>query len=383
MTKFAVKILEKRYSDLQSGAGRAAVGKLSGAVGIFCNCLLFGCKLAVGLLSGSVSVMADALNNLSDAASSVVTLLGFKLAEKPADREHPYGHARYEYITALAVAALILVIGYELAKSAVAKIIDPTPVAFSLPMTLAILAAMGVKLWMWAFNRGLGKAIDSQALFATAADSRNDVIATAVTLGAALVQPCFYRADGIMGLAVALFVLYSGFTLAKQTISPLLGEAASPELKARILAEMTADPRVLGHHDLMVHDYGPGQRFGSIHLEMDAREDPISCHTLIDKLEHNCLEKLGVHMVIHYDPILTDDPVLTACRSAVEAALLGLHSQLSCHDLHLDDGVLHLDVLMPQELGGYEDEIIHTVKNALAEQQGVSDVKITFDLSDS
>lgn len=382
MRKFALKVLKKRYSDLHSGAGRAAVGKLSGTVGIFCNAMLFAAKLTVGLLSGSVSVMADAVNNLSDAASSLVTLLGFKLAEKPADREHPYGHARYEYITALAVAALILVIGYELAKSAVEKIINPTPVSLSLPMTVVILVAMGVKLWMWAFNRGLGKAIDSQALLATATDSRNDVIATAVTLAAALAQPYFYRADGIMGLGVALFVLYSGITLAKETISPLLGEAASPELKAQILQEMTADPRVLGHHDLMVHDYGPGQRFGSIHLEMDAGEDPVSCHAFIDKLEHNCLEKLGVHMVIHYDPIVTDDPVLTACRTAVEAALSGLHSDLSCHDLHLDGQVLHLDVLMPQELDGYEEEITQTVKNALADQ-GVSDVKITFDLSDS
>ena len=380
MTKFVLKRVKTKYSDLQSGKGRAAVGKVSGALGILCNTLLFGLKLAVGLLSGAVSVTADAMNNLSDAASSVVTLLGFKLAEKPADREHPYGHARYEYITALAVAALILVIGYELAKSSVLKILDPTPVTFSVPMALAILGAIGLKGWMWWFNRGLGKAIDSQALLATAADSRNDVIATAATLAAALLQRWFLYADGIMGLSVALFILYSGFSLAKQTISPLLGEAGSPELRQQILAEMNADPRILGHHDLMVHDYGPGQRFGSIHLEMDRREDPMTCHSIIDKLEHTCLEKLGIHLVIHYDPVATDDPVLTACRRAVEEALAPVDSRLTCHDLHLDGGALHLDVTLPQELEQQQSEIARRVRQALDHRPDVVDVLITFDL---
>ena len=382
MTKLLLKRLKKQYPDLESGAGRAAVGKVSGLVGILCNTALFAGKLFVGIFSGSVSVTADALNNLSDAASSVVTLLGFKLAEKPADREHPYGHARYEYITALAVAALILVIGYELAKSAVEKILDPTPVALSAPMVAVILGAVAVKAWMWAFNRGLGKTIDSPALLATAADSRNDVIATTATLAATLLQQKFPYADGIMGLCVALFVLYSGICLAKETISPLLGEAASPELRQKILEEIMSDPRILGHHDLMVHDYGPGQRFGSIHVEMDAREDPVACHGLIDKLEHNCLEKLGLHMVIHYDPVAMDDPVITACRKAVEGVLLTLDSRLTCHDLHLDGNVLHMDVILPQELDGYDEQITQNIKNALAENRSVCDVKITFDLSE-
>lgn len=381
MTKFLLKRLHKRYTDLSGGAGRAAVGKVSGAVGIVCNGLLFAAKLTVGIFSGSVSVMADALNNLSDAASSVVTLLGFKLAEKPADREHPYGHARYEYITALAVAALIFAIGYELAKSAVEKLINPTPVTLTLPMTLVIVGAVALKIWMWAFNRGLGKAIDSRALLATAADSRNDVIATTAALAAALVQPYFRYADGIMGLLVALFVLYNGFSLARETISPLLGEAASPQLRADLLQEMSADPRVLGHHDLMVHDYGPGQRFGSIHVEMDSRENPMTCHAIIDKLEHNCLEKLGVHMVIHYDPIDMDDPVMASCRRAVEGALESFSSGISYHDLHLDGRQLHLDVALPPDVD--RQAVTRAIKNALAENQSVSDVKLTFDLSDS
>ena len=380
MTKFFLKILQKKHPDLESTSGRAAVGQFSGAVGIFCNVALFVLKLLVGVFSGSVSVMADGLNNLSDAASSVVMLLGFKLAEKPADREHPYGHARYEHITALAVSALIIVIGYELAKSSVLKILNPTPVSLTMPMALLILGAIGVKGWLWAFNRGLGKAIDAQPLLATAADSRNDVLATAVTLAAALLQPYIYHADGIMGLAVALFVLYSGISLAKQTISPLLGEAGSPQLRARILEEMNTAPRVLGCHDLMVHDYGPGQRFGSIHLEMDSREAPMTCHAIIDKLEHNCLQKLGVHLVIHYDPVDGDDPVLSACRAAVEQALVATDSRLACHDLHLDGGQLHLDVDLPQELEDRQVEIGKVVSASLADNPDVADVLITFDI---
>ena len=380
MKKFLLKRIKTKHSDLQSGKGRAAVGKLSGAVGMVCNTVLFGLKLAVGILSGSVSVLADALNNLTDTASSLVTLLGFKLAEKPADREHPYGHARYEYITALAVAALIFFIGYELAKTSVEKILNPTPVQLSLPMVLVLLGAIGVKGWMWWFNRGLGREINSQALFATAADSRNDVIATAVTLAAALVQPYFYYADGIMGLCVAVFILYGGVMLTKETVSPLLGEAGSPRLRQDIMTEMTSDPRVLGCHDLMVHDYGPGQRFGSIHLEMDSREDPMRCHALIDKLEHNCLQKLGVHMVIHYDPVAFNDPVLSVCRTAVEQTLATADDRLACHDLHLDGGQLHLDINLPQELEDRQVEIAQAVRRALSANPDVVDVLITFDM---
>jgi Co/Zn/Cd efflux system component len=184
-----------------------------------------------------------------------------------------------------------------------------------------------------------------------------------------------------MGLGVALFVLYSGISLAKETISPLLGEAASPELRQDILKEMTADPRILGHHDLMVHDYGPGQRFGSIHVEMDCREDSMACHNLIDKLEHNCLEKLGVHMVIHYDPISVDDPVLAPIRKIVEETLQNIHSAITYHDLHLDEKELHLDVALPSSVR--KSQVTEAIKNALAEHQSVSDIKITFDLLDS
>lgn len=387
MTKFLTNLAVKKGTDLNSTAGRAAVGKLSGIAGILCNTGLFAAKLAVGILSGSVSIMADAMNNLSDAASSVVTLLGFKLAEKPADSEHPYGHARYEYLTALAVAALILIIGFELAKTSVERIITPTAVVMSAPMALVLLASIGVKLWLSRFNRILGKAIDSGALEATAADSRNDCIATAATLIAAALQAAFsWRVDGIMGLGVALFILYSGISLAKDTISPLLGEAASPELRRLILKEME-DPRILGYHDLMVHDYGPGQRFGSLHVEMDCRENPMACHELIDDLERACLEKHNVHLVIHYDPVVTDDPELDEMKAQVGSVLTALDSRLTFHDLRMVKGVGHsnliFDVSLPRDLVGQEAKLRREVESALtSKNQSTYHAVITFDPAD-
>nr|MBQ8245420.1 cation transporter [Oscillospiraceae bacterium] len=388
MTKLLLKILQKKHPDGNSGAYRAAVGSLSGTVGILCNTALFAVKLTVGILSGSVSIMADALNNLTDCASAIVTLLGFKLAEKPADSEHPYGHARYEYLTALAVAALILVIGFELAKSSVEKILNPTAVVMSLPMTLILVGAIGVKLWMFFFNRYLSKAIDSAALMATAADSRNDCIATFATLAAALLQAVFsWQLDGIMGLAVAVFILYSGISLARETISPLLGEAASPALRRVIRQELDAEPRVLGYHDLMVHDYGPGQRFGSLHVEMDSREDPMSCHELIDDLERLCLEKHNIHLVIHYDPVVTDDPELDAIKALVGQVLANMDERLSFHDLRMVKGVGHsnviFDVSLPRDMVGKESAITQKVESALSEsRQSTIHAVITFDPAD-
>ena len=388
MTKLLLKMLQKKHPDANTGAYRAAVGSLSGTVGILCNMVLFAGKLLVGILSGSVSIMADALNNLTDCASAIVTLLGFKLAEKPADSEHPYGHARYEYLTALAVAALILVIGFELAKTSVERIISPAEVTMSLPMTLVLVGAIGVKLWMFLFNRTLSKSIDSAALMATAADSRNDCIATLATLAAALLQAVFsWRLDGIMGLAVAVFILYSGISLARETVSPLLGEAASPELRRVIREVLDAEPRVLGYHDLMVHDYGPGQRFGSLHVEMDCREDPMSCHELIDDLERLCLQKHSIHLVIHYDPVVTDDPELDAIKTLVGQVLTGMDKRLTYHDLRMVKGTGHsnviFDVALPRDMAGKEDIITREVESALSEQrQSTVHAVITFDPAD-
>ena len=366
---------------------RARAGKLSGTVGLLCNILLFGAKLAVGLITGSVSVTADAMNNLSDAVSSVVTLIGFRLAEKPADADHPYGHARYEYLSGLAVAALIVVIGVELGKSSVEKIIVPTPVEFSLPLAAVLAVAVALKLGLYFFNRHLGKKISSTALLATAADSRNDAISTTAVLLAAVLEMQFgWQLDGLMGLAVAVFILYSGVTLAKDTISPLLGETASPELRQLIVNVVSGDEKVLGYHDLMVHDYGPGQRFASIHVEMDRREDPLECHERIDELERLCLERHRIHLVIHYDPVITDDPELQRLKSVVQQLLRQIDGEISIHDFRMlsVDGRIRLffDAALPAELMEQKDTIRQRLNELLAEAEPmVSQTFITFDIA--
>lgn len=341
---------------------RGSTGRLAGIVGIAVNAVLFTMKLIVGTLAGSVSITADALNNLSDASSSVVTLLGFKLAEKPADADHPYGHARYEYLSGLAVAAMILFIGFELAKSSVEKIFDPQAVDFTWITAGVLVVSMAIKLWLSLFNRRLGKKINSDTLLATAADSRNDVIATGAVLTSGLVEHFTgLQVDGYMGLAVALFILYSGIGLAKDTISPLLGEAAGPELREQILDQIRSEKRVLGYHDLMVHDYGPGRRFASVHVEMDRREDPMLCHELIDDLERECYESHGIHLVIHYDPVVTDDPELERMRTTITRYLREVDSRLTMHDFRMVMGSGHtnliFDVALPADMAGKKSEI--------------------------
>ena len=349
---------------------RARIGKLSGAVGIICNCLLAAGKLIVGHMTSSMSITADGLNNLSDGASSIVTLLGFKLAEKPADRKHPYGHARIEYIAGLTVAVMILFIGLELGKSSVQKFIDPAPIEFSFTAVWVLCASILVKLFMMLFNLKMGRRINSNALLATAADSRNDVMTTSAVLAASIVEH-FYdvRIDGVMGIAVSLFILYSGIKLAGETMSPLLGEGANPELQKQITDYINGCPMVLGCHDLMVHDYGPGRRYASIHVEIDKNEDPMACHARIDRMERECLKNYGTHLVIHYDPVVTDDPEVNSTKRLVNTIIKVRDGRLTIHDFRMvDDGEsvkMSFDMILPEDLRGQEQSIKETVEKAL------------------
>ena len=387
MTKLLLRLFVKEYDRTRKPKVRAAVGKLSGVVGIISNLLLFGLKLLVGTASGSVSITADAMNNLSDATSAIVTLVGFKLAEKPADEDHPYGHARYEYLSGLAVAAMIIVIGFELAKTSVRKIFAPSAVEFSIPVAVVLIGSIAVKLWLCLFNRRLGKHIDSSALLATAADSRNDAISTTAVLVAALIELLTkWRIDGYMGLAVALFILYSGAMLARDTISPLLGETASPELRELIIGVVTAQPKVLGYHDLMVHDYGPGQRFASMHVEMSAMDDPLECHELIDNLERECVKQLGVHLVLHYDPVVTGDAELERLKAVVEDILRQRDERITLHDFRIVRGKGHtnlvFDIALPAELMGQRKQIKKQMDAMLAQkEQGTYYTVVTFDIA--
>ena len=349
---------------------RARIGKLSGAVGIICNCLLAAGKLIVGHMTSSMSITADGLNNLSDGASSIVTLLGFKLAEKPADRKHPYGHARIEYIAGLTVAVMILFIGLELGKSSVEKLIDPEPIEFSFAAVWVLCASILVKLFMMLFNLKMGRRINSNALLATAADSRNDVMTTSAVLAASIVEH-FYdvRIDGVMGIAVSLFILYSGIKLAGETMSPLLGEGANSELQKQITDYINGCPMVLGCHDLMVHDYGPGRRYASIHVEIDKNEDPMACHARIDRMERECLKNYGTHLVIHYDPVVTDDPEVNSTKRLVNTIIKVRDGRLTIHDFRMvDDGEsvkMSFDMILPEDLRGQEQSIKETVEKAL------------------
>ena len=383
MTNLLKKYVQKRGKpgDL---AVRTACGRLSGWVGIVCNALLCAAKLTVGTLSGSVSITADAVNNLSDAAGSVVTLIGFQMASKPADREHPYGHDRMEYLSGLVVAALILLIGAELVKTSVQKILHPAAVECSAAMIAVLLASIAVKLAMALFNRDLGRIIGSSALEATAADSRNDVLATAAVLAACLIgRFTGLDLDGWIGLAVALFILWSGVQIARDTISPLLGAAPDAQLVRQLTAAITAHPDVLGIHDLMVHDYGPGRRFASVHVEMDARTDVLHAHEVIDGIERAVKKEQNIDLVIHYDPVVTDDAELAALRAAIERAIHGFDPRLSVHDFRMVRGTQHtnviFDMVVPEQLQSQTANLRRLVNETLQQLGAQYFAVITFD----
>lgn len=388
MTDLLLRLFIKDHTNTASSRVRSAIGALSGWVGIFCNVMLFVLKLIAGTLAGSVSVTADALNNLSDASGSIVTLLGFKMAGKPADEHHPFGHARAEYLSALGVSALILFIGMELVKSSAEKIFQPEPVEFSALTAAILLCSIGLKLWMALFNRQLGEHIGSSALMAASADSRNDCIATGAVFTAALAEVYMnLRVDGWIGLGVAAFILWSGWNLARDTVSTLLGEGADPGLREKIVDYIAAQPKVLGYHDLMVHDYGPGRQFASLHVEMDHREDSMECHELIDDMERECLRSHNVHLVIHHDPVITEDPELNRLKERCTQLLQQLDRRLSLHDFRMIQGRRHMnlvfDVALPSDLRPRRQELRSVLEETLnREGPMVYHVIINYDVAE-
>ncbi len=372
MTGLLVKWFVKGYKEPQKAEVRAAYGRLSGVVGIVCNVLLFAVKFLLGSLTASVAITADAFNNLGDASSGIVSFLGFKMASRPADEEHPYGHARYEYLAGLTVSVMILVIGVELFKESFGKILKPCPVEFSWISVVILAAAIGVKLWLAFFNHTIGRRINSQTLLATATDSRNDVIATgAVILATLLSYFTNLKLDGYMGLAVALFILYSGVNLVKETLDPLLGKAADGELAAEVEKRIMAYPGVLGTHDLMVHDYGPGRQFGSVHVEVAAEEDVLESHDMIDNIERDILKELNLHLIVHMDPIVTKDESVQNLRRWMAQEVKKIHPELTIHDLRVVPGTTHtniiFDCLVPRGLKQKDEEVKEAI-DALVKQ---------------
>lgn len=384
MTELLLRLFVPDYRNTRQPEVRSAIGSLAGTTGIVCNIALFLGKLAIGLLSGSIAIMADAFNNLSDVSSSVFTLLGFRMARQPADKDHPYGHARYEYLSGLVVAALILMIGVELAQNSVSKILNPGSMTVSGVTYVILMLSIAVKFWMYLFFRDLGKRIGAAPLAATAADSRNDCIAsTAVLLGCVSEQLLNVRIDGIIGLAVAVFILYSGCTVAKETVSPLIGQQADRELLEKINALILGHDKVLGVHDLLVHDYGPGQCFASVHVEISAEEDPMTGHSIIDHIERDALRELNVHLVIHYDPVLLHDSEQERMQQVIARILADISENLSMHDFRLLRGSrskkLVFDLEVPYSMKQTPEELKQRIDEKLHQEGYCYTTVISFD----
>ena len=346
MISLLAKWLIPNRDKVENSEVRRAWGSLCGFMGIALNLLLFAGKLAAGALSGSIAVTADAFNNLSDAGSSVVTLLGFRLAGKKPDADHPFGHGRMEYVSGLAVAGLILLMGAELAKSSVEKILRPESVSFSWLAAAILLLSIGVKVYMYLYNKSVGKKIRSAAMAATASDSLSDAAATAAVLLAMLVGHWSgVQLDGWTGLLVALFILWSAVQAARDTVSPLLGQSPDPLLVKEIEELVMAHDAVVGVHDLVVHDYGPGRRIISLHAEVPADGQVLALHDVIDNIEAELSRKLHCEAVIHMDPVVVGDPQVDALHQKVAALVRTIDSRITIHDFRIVPGATHTNLI--------------------------------------
>ena len=347
MTQLLIRLFIRHPDNPQNPHTRAAYGNLASIVGMVCNVLLCLGKLAVGTLFGSIAIMADALNNLSDASSNIVSLVGFKLASRAPDAEHPFGHARYEYLAGLVVSVTVLGIGFSLLKESVVKVLHPTAVQFSLLTVAVLVASILVKLWMSSFNRTIGRTIGSETLIATAADSRNDVLST----GAVLIATILCRLtgwnilDGLMGVGVAVFILISGWGLVMDTLSPLLGERPSDDLVDHIEQTVMSYPGVLGVHDLMIHDYGPGRKIIVLHAEVPAEGNILQLHDVVDNVERGLEEKFNCLATIHMDPVVTTSPRLNAIKEECVKIVKEINPDFSLHDFRMNEGDTHANVI--------------------------------------
>ena len=346
MNNFLCRIFVKDYENTKDPQVRERYGKFAGVVGILSNVILCAAKILVGAISGSIAIIADGINNLADASSSIITLAGFKLSSLPEDKEHPYGHARIEYISGMIVSVLIVVVGIELIKSSADKIMHPSPLEFSWSMIVVLLLAIAIKIWQALFNINIGKRINSLTLTATGTDSRNDVIATTVVLISIIVGKLTgLQIDGYMGCLVALFIIWSGIGLVKETMSPLLGEAPDPELVNAISDMALSYDGVLGIHDLVVHNYGPGRIFASIHIEVDAEADMMESHDMIDNIEREMAKKLHIEITGHLDPVRTNDPVVKKMVQLTSEVAAQIDGVSNIHDLRIVTGPTHTNVI--------------------------------------
>lgn len=339
MSSWLLKTFVKDYDNVTNSKVRTAYGILASVVGIICNVILFAIKLIIGLVLGSVAVMADAFNNLSDAASSIIGFVGVKMADKPADEDHPFGHGRMEYIAALIVAFIVIEVGLSFFKSSIEKISNPQSITFSLVSVIILAVSICIKLWLGFFNRKLGNRINSSVMKATATDAFGDVITTAVTVVSIIVAEfTSLNIDGYVGVLVSLVVMWAGIGIVRDTIAPLIGEAVDPELYEQIVKKVEGYEGIVGTHDLIVHNYGPGRSMASVHAEVPADVDLLKAHELIDRIEADVRNELGIFMVIHMDPIETKNEAVREYKAMVKEVIASIDEAIEIHDFRIVDG---------------------------------------------
>lgn len=378
------KFFIKNKEDVENSNVRNAYGVFCGTVGIVLNFILFGIKLAAGIISGSIGVIADAVNNIGDAGSSVITLVGFRLAGKPVDNDHPFGHGRFEYLSALFVSIAIILMGFELGKSSVGKIINPEEVSFTTATFVILVVSILIKGWMFLFNRYVGNKINSESLKATAKDSLSDAVSTAaVFIGALLAYFTNINIDGWLGLMVSVFIMYTGVNAVKDAISPLLGQTPDDELVKSIENMVLSHEYIVGIHDLIIHDYGPTRRMVSLHAEMPADTDIIKMHDDIDHIEREMKEKFGCDAVIHLDPIETNNEVVNRCREITGKVISEISSELTFHDFRVVSGPTHtnliFDVVVPHGFSKNCKELESEILGGVREFDENYNIVVVFD----
>lgn len=384
MVNFLIKTFIKNSENTENPKIRQKYGTLSSIVGIICNVLLFLIKYAMGTLSHSISIVSDAFNNLSDCAGCLVTLLGYKMASKPADKNHPFGHGRMEYLTSLIIAALIIFVGIELLKNSVEKIINPVEIRFSFAVLISLVFSIAVKLWMAVFNAELGKKINSSVLTSTAKDSKSDVIATSATL-IALICSLFTAlpVDGVMGLLVSVFILKSGYDIVKDTVDELLGKPADPEIINHIKEYVLKNDKIIGIHDLIIHSYGPGNMIGSCHVEVKSNESFTEVHDIVDSIEREIHNNLNILMTIHMDPIEVNDMLTNKCKKLVNNIIHSIDSSLDLHDFRIVSGESHtnliFDLVVPFECKYSNEELKQKIDMQLSKENINYYTVIVFD----
>lgn len=364
---------------------RQKYGTITGFVGIFCNLFLFVIKLFAGIVSSSISIIADAFNNLSDMGSSLVTMFGFRLAAKPADPDHPYGHGRFEYISAFIVSGLIFMVGFELLKSSFDKIINPSPLDLSIISIIILTVSVAIKFLMFIYNKKIGKKIKSAAILATAQDSLNDVLTTsAILISVIIMMTTSINIDAYVGLVMSLYILWSGYKTAKETINPLLGEPIDEETAKTLEAEIMCFDGFLGIHDLLAHNYGPGRCFASVHVEVPADTNIVKCHEQIDLCEKMVFERTGILLTIHMDPVETDNEKLNIAKTEIAEKIKDIHPSLTIHDFRMtpksDERTnLIFDVVLPVDLADEKTAVRKAIEAIAKEIDSTYRCVITFD----